>query len=75
MTTERRKYQLTREQEQQLLSTAPFERPDFWEALGVAMGFKPETVRNVPGEPSQFTAEDAEDIPQRDPTWNDTTWH
>lgn len=55
----RRKYHLLAEQEQRLLDAAPDERDAVWRALGEEMGFKPDTVRGVPGEAAQFTAEDA----------------
>jgi hypothetical protein len=59
----RRKFQLIPEQEERLMMAGP-ERDEVWRQLGEEMGFQPETVEPVPGEASQFFAEDTDDIPQ-----------
>jgi hypothetical protein len=62
------------EQEERLLVATPDEREAVWFQLGQEMGFKPETVEGVPGEASQFTAEDADDIPKPEQKWDEDRW-
>jgi hypothetical protein len=54
----RRKYQLLPEQEAEIMARLPEERPAAFAELGALLGFDPETIEPVPGEASQFTAED-----------------